>query len=103
MPDDPIVLSVAEFYELQGLDEGNFPITTEVRDQLAEILRSHPGPQIDALFKAVMTTVANLELAVLNLTSSTREVYVRLLDLETRLLESGYQLGPPTYPEPVAI
>ncbi|MGY4869793.1 hypothetical protein [Mycolicibacterium elephantis] len=102
MPTDPIVLSVAEFFHLEGLENGNFPVTVEVRDQLAELLRSgNSGPQIDALFRAIMTTVASLELSVMKASNASREIYARLLDLETRLLEAGFRIGPPAYPERV--
>jgi hypothetical protein len=32
--DYPIVLSVAEYFHLEGLEAENFPVTVEVRDQL---------------------------------------------------------------------
>ena len=98
MPQDPIALPVAGFYQL-GLDREFAPVSTEVRDQLGALLRSAPGPQTDALFEAVMTTVVNLELAIRDLTSTARAVYTKLLDLETRVIESGLQLGPSAYPE----
>ena len=99
--DEPIVLSVNEYFSMEGLNNGNFPVTTEVRDQLAELLQSAPGPQIDALFRAIMTTVMNLELAHVNVRSSSMEVYSRLLDLETRVRQAGVRLGYPKYPDPV--
>lgn len=106
--DEPIVMSVIEYFEMKDLESGYFPVTVAVRNQLAELLRAAPGPQVDALFRAIMTTVMNLELAMINADSglvrvrtNAMEVHTRLLDLETRILESGLQLGPSDYPEPI--
>lgn len=103
-----MVHSVDEYFQLPGLEDGNFPVTVEVRNQLAALLRETPGPQINALFRAIMTTVMNLEVDLLELKTevvtlrgNSMDIYSRLLDLETRLRRSGVSLAYPAYPEPI--
>ena len=94
--DYPIVLSVAEYFHLEGLEAENFPVTVEVRDQLEDLLveTGNAGPQLEALFSAIMTTVMNLELALLNLRSNSRALLTRLDDLETRIRNGRIRLAP---------
>jgi|KBSMisStandDraft_5_1062788.scaffolds.fasta_scaffold579736_1 hypothetical protein len=95
MAKDPIVLSVAEYFQLKGLDAQRFPVTVEVRDQLEDLLleTGNAGPQLEALFSAIMTTVMNLELAILDAESNSRALLTRLDDLETRIRTGGIRLA----------
>ncbi len=90
-------MSVLESYELNGME--SFPVTASVRDQLADLLTEGPGRQFDALARAIMTTALNLELDLMNtrsdlikLKADTMNVYTNLIDLESRIRESGVRL-----------
>ncbi|WP_396908642.1 hypothetical protein [Mycolicibacterium sp.] len=108
--DGPIVLGVSECFQIEGLEDGAFPTTVEVRDQLAELLNASPGRKVEALSTAIMTTVMNLELAGLNreteligvktelrrLASNTMDAYVTLIELRTELIRRGVISPTPT-------
>lgn len=110
----PLVLSVREYFALDGLDSGDYPVTVEVRNQLANLLLESAGtPQHESneeLFRAVMTAVSGLEITsyvrfkkliemnaelvrvkanLLRADTNAMQVYTRLLDLENRILEAG--------------
>lgn len=110
----PIVLDLDHYFELDLNDEF-FEVTIEVRDQLANLqLKGEATPSREhneAIFRAIMTTVANLELRLVharsyavstrtqlaNLQNNTLEVYSRLLNLETRILRAGLSLEDPRH------
>lgn len=112
--DGPIALDVAEYFQLE-LDSVQFEATIEVRNQLAKLLLESAGTpgheQNEAICRAIMTTVANLELRLVDarsyaiqgrthvekLRQVTMHVYSRLLDLETRILEAGLYLKDPDH------
>ena len=97
--------SVDDYFALEGLDSGNYPVTIEVRNQLANLLLESAGtPQhasYEALCRAVMTAVSNLEITsverrikencldadLMHLRTCTIDVYTNLLNLRTELLE----------------
>lgn len=109
-------LSVDDYFALEGLDSGNFPVTVEVRNQLANLLAESAGtPQhasYEALCRAVMTAVSNLEIAsverhikgndldadLMHLRACTMDVYTNLLELRTELLERRV-ISPTPLPE----
>lgn len=118
--DGPIALSVDQYFDLEGLDEEYFEVTVEVRNQLANLLLDSAGTperqRNEAVFRAIMTAVVNLELQLVNakaqtmgvksyaiagitqveqLRQITMEVYSRLLNLETRICEAGLILDDP--------
>lgn len=118
--DDPIALSVDQYFDLEGLDEEYFQVTVEVRNQLANLLLDSAGTpereRNEAVFRAIMTAVVNLELQLVNakaqtmdvksyaiagrtqveqLRQITMEVYSRLLNLETRIYQAGLILDDP--------
>ena len=62
--DGPIVVGVSDCFQIEGLEEGGwFPVTVEVRDQLAQLLGVPlgRGRTTEALSTAIITTVMNLE------------------------------------------
>jgi hypothetical protein len=116
-------LSVDQYFALEGLNSRDFPVTVEVRNQLANLLLESAGtPQhasYEALFRAVMTAVSGLEATslvhfkkviefnnkvldlnaeLLNLRSNTLDVYSNLIELRTELLERGV-ISPTPLPE----
>lgn len=119
----PLVLSVDEYFALEGLDSGDYPVTVEVRNQLANLLLESAGTKKhasnEALFRAVMTAVSSLEITsvvrfkkvidlnaelmdrhaeLLNLRANTMDVYANLLQLRTELLDRGV-ISPTPLPE----
>ena len=119
----PLDLSVDQYFALEGLSSRDFPVTVEVRNQLANLLLDSAGsPQrasYEALFRAVMTAVSGLEATslvhfkkvielnnkvldlnaeLLNLRSNTLDVYSNLIELRTELYERGV-ISPTPLPE----
>lgn len=95
---EPLVLTVGQSFEVKALDSEGFPITVEVRSQLAELLQRHPTPTNDALCDSILTTVMNLELSLAKLANRICDVDTRRLDLESRILNAGVPLSPSEYP-----
>ncbi|MCT7367921.1 hypothetical protein A7R75_02845 [Mycolicibacterium llatzerense] len=117
---EPIVSPVEGFYEMGLEDDESFQVTVSVRDQLDALLRNgNFGPQAEALCQAIMTTVASLELRLLEsrgqltglqaqmieelttlesrltaLQVDTMNVHSQLFNLETRIYRSGVHLEP---------
>ena len=110
----PLVLSVGEYFAQEGLDSRDYPVTVEVRNQLANLLLESAGtPQHasqEALFRAVMTAVSNLEIInsvrfkklvelkaeLSELRLNAVQVHTSLLQLQVELLELGVISPTPT-------
>lgn len=90
MADDngPIVVRMSDYFEIDRLGEsGWFPITVEVRDQLAQLLESSPvlGRKTEALSTAILTTVMNLERVLKELTTDVMTLQVNGMAVESAL------------------
>lgn len=110
----PIVLDLDDYFELD-LDDELFEVTLEVRDQLGNLQLKGEGipasEHNEAIFRAIMTSVMNLELRAVktrqyamntrnqlrDLQQKTMVVYSRLIDLETRILRAGLRLEDPRH------
>ena len=109
MFEDPIILSVEESFGLPDDFESTFPLTVEVRDQLAALLAAKSTPEVQEISKAILTVVMNLETGLvpevmelrnanLETRNYAREIHTRLLDLEERLLNAGMRLPESIFP-----
>ncbi len=90
------------------------PVTFAVRAQLVEMIDDGTFEEFEALATAVITTVYNLELKLLDTrtdllevrakaiqtVTSAKQLYMAILDLETRLLDCGVPLPPSQHGSP---
>ena len=116
MDDDEVAeFSVQDLAQIPQHVRHLLPVTFAIGAQLAEMTDDEsPFEEFETLATAVITTVYNLELKLLNTrtdlldaranaiqtVTSARVVYAKLLDLETRLVKSGVRLSPSQYGSP---
>lgn len=106
---DPIVVSVDESYLLDQRVFDRFPLSNEVREQLAALLRSDSADEISGICEAILTAVMTLETQLvpklidqsgenIGLSTKVLDLKARLIELETRILRAGIRLPPPEKP-----